>query len=324
MVIAPMGIGKSSRHQRGRAKRRQTFHVWPLSVLAFVIAMVAASLIRLGPPVESHHAAWADAGAPQPDIGAIVGALAPGEESPSLRQSLGEAPETALIALVIDDVGLNEAAARRLMALPAEVTLAFLPYGDQSPALAREAAAQGHEIILHMPMAPEGDGNPGPEALYPALGAAENASRLSRALDLFPMAIGVNNHMGSDMTRDAAAMAPVLDVVASRNLIFLDSRTTPETVAGSMARARGLRALDRDVFLDNDTSAPAIGERLAALELMARQRSVAIAIGHPHEATLSALAVWIRGLSARGLRLVRLSDAAAIRSLSIRPVALDR
>ncbi|HRK70457.1 MAG TPA: divergent polysaccharide deacetylase family protein [Micropepsaceae bacterium] len=314
----------TARQQKSHRHRRQTRKVWPLSVLAFVLAVAAASMLRVGPPVESRNAAWAEAGVPAPDVAALVDALNPPASTPGLRRTLGEGGETAFIALVIDDAGLSEAATRRIIALPAEVTLAFLPYGANSPALAREAAATGHDVILHMPMAPEGGGDPGPDALSPGLDAAENVARLTRALELFPMVIGVNNHMGSRMTRDANSMAPVLDAIGARGLIFLDSRTTPETVAGAMARARGLLALDRDVFLDNDMSAPAIGERLAALELMARQRSVAVAIGHPHEATLDALEEWVKGLSARGLRLVRLADAAAIRSLSIRPVALDR
>lgn len=314
----------TARQQHRREPKRKTLKVWPLSALAFVLAVVAASVLRIGPPVESGNAAWAESAEPAPDIGALVTALNPPASTPALRRTLGEGAETALIALVIDDAGLSEAATRRAIALPREVTLAFLPYGASSPLLAREAAAAGHDVILHMPMAPDGASDPGPDALAPEVPQAENVARLSRALDLFPLAIGINNHMGSRMTRDAAAMAPVLDAIAARGLIFLDSRTTPESVAGAMARARGLRALDRDVFLDNDMNAPAIEERLAALELMARQRSVAIAIGHPHEATLDALEKWVEGLDARGLRLVRLTDAAAIRLISIRPVALDR
>lgn len=314
----------TARQRHRRKQRRQTLRVWPLSLLAFALAVVAASVLRIGPPDESRNIAWAETETPAPDLGALVTALAPPESEPALRRTLGEGADVALIALVIDDAGLNEAATLRAIALAPEITLAFLPYGRNAPALARKAAASGHDIILHMPMAPDGDGNPGPDALTPALPQTENIARLSRALDLFPMAIGINNHMGSRMTRDAASMAPVFDLVAARGLIFLDSRTTPETVAGATARARGLRALDRDIFLDNDTSAPAIEERLAALELMARQRSVAIAIGHPHDATLDAIEKWVTELPARGLRLVRLTDAAAIRSISIRPVALDR
>ncbi len=317
------------RHKGTKGRQQQMRAVWPLCVLAFVLAVVLASVLRMGPVTAMDGDPSALSGnrneaAPSLDLGRLLGALSPPGTDPALRPSVDERAEPALIAIVIDDAGLAEAATRRAMALPEAVTLSFLPYGAASPALAREASSRGHEIILHMPMAPEGAEDPGPGALRPELGAQENRARLSRALDLFPQAIGINNHMGSAMTADAGAMAPVLDLIAGRGLIFLDSRTTPATVAGSAARASGMIAVDRDIFLDNEMDAPAIGEQLAALELMARQRGVAIAIGHPHEATLAALEIWVTGLSARGFRLVPLSVAAGIRNGSLRPVALDR
>ena len=63
----------------------------------------------------------------------------------------------------------------------------------------------------------------------------------------------------------------------------------------------------RDVFLDNDRTASKIAMRLAETERIARRRGYAIAIGHPHDSTLSALENWIPAVKRRGFVLVPLS-----------------
>jgi polysaccharide deacetylase 2 family uncharacterized protein YibQ len=187
------------------------------------------------------------------------------------------------------------------------LTLSFLPYGRDAPALAILARQRGHEIMLHMPMQPVGGENPGPQALSADLGESEIRLRVGAALDRFGDAIGLNNHMGSRFTTEKRLLRPVMDELAARGLVFLDSRTSGASQGARAAEESGVPAALRDVFLDNDLSAEAIARQLEEVERLARRRGFAVAIGHPHDATLAALSVWLPGLSARGLQAVPVS-----------------
>jgi len=209
------------------------------------------------------------------------------------------------IALIIDDLGLDVAATRRAMALPAAVALAFLPYGAAAPALAAEAASGGHEVLVHLPMAPDGAvADPGPNALLDGLSVAELRRRLDANLDGLTGYDGVNNHMGSGLTRDGAAMAVVMAELARRGVFFVDSKTSAQTVAWREAERAGVPWSIRDVFLDDEPGIWAVEVQLQQLEAAARRDGFAVGIGHPYPSTLKALDVWLRGLSARGFDLV--------------------
>lgn len=212
-----------------------------------------------------------------------------------------------MVAIVLDDVGPQAANARRAVALPAPLTLAFLPYAENLPALTAAARRRGHEILVHLPMEPLGTADPGPHALRAGLDRAELLRRLDWSLARFDGYVGVNNHMGSRLTADAVAMETVLGALKGRGLLFLDSRTTPDTVAGATARRLGVPTAERDVFLDNVIESQAIAAQLAEMEARARRNGAAVAIGHPHPATLDALEAWLRAAPARGIAVVPLS-----------------
>jgi uncharacterized protein len=211
------------------------------------------------------------------------------------------------VAVVIDDLGLDRKRSARTVALPGPLTLAWLPYAHDVTQQATVARARGHEILLHLPMQPQGKENPGPNALTVDLSSTEIRKRVAHGLALLPEAVGLNNHMGSRFTRDAAAMAPVVAELKERGQLFLDSRTALNSIAGDVAKAAGVPTTSRDVFLDNEPIPVAVAERLAETEALARKRGQAIAIGHPHDVTLDALEPWLRSLSARGLVLAPVS-----------------
>ncbi|HUJ02350.1 MAG TPA: divergent polysaccharide deacetylase family protein, partial [Rhizomicrobium sp.] len=216
------------------------------------------------------------------------------------------------IAIVIDDVGQDADAAARAIALPKPVSLAFLPYPEETPSLARAAVRAGHQILLHMPMEPEGNADPGPGALLTSLNADQITGRLDLALARVPGFSGINNHMGSLFTQDRAALAPVMKRLSDLHVFFLDSMTTPKSEGTQTARLFGVASAGRDVFLDDVETAPAIAAQLAETEAHARADGVAIAIGHPHAVTLDALAEWTKNL--RGFRLVPVSVAIGLKS----------
>ncbi|MFZ5608885.1 MAG: divergent polysaccharide deacetylase family protein [Pseudomonadota bacterium] len=205
------------------------------------------------------------------------------------------------IAIVIDDLGNDPGLARQAIALPAPVTLALLPYGRQLPRLAREARAAGHELLVHLPMQPhDAASDPGPNVLETALEAAELDRRIAWNLSRFDGFVGINNHMGSRFTEDEPAMRLLFAALRARGLLFLDSRTTAQSVGAPLAAAMHVAYAERDIFLDNALAAAAVAEQLALTEARARRFGNAIAIGHPHGVTLSQLASWLRALPAKG------------------------
>jgi len=226
------------------------------------------------------------------------------------KNALPFAPRSSgpMIAIVIDDMGLDRKRSSRVVGLPAPLTLAWLPYANDLPHQTKTARAAGHELMVHIPMEPQAsDVDPGPDAMKVGIGNAELLRRLDHGLKSFDGYIGVNNHMGSRFTEDAAGMKVILGELQRRGLMFLDSRTTSHSVASSIARGMHLPALGRDVFLDDDMSPVAVRASLAKVETVARRQGYAIAIGHPHDATVDALVEWLPAVAAKGFTLVPVS-----------------
>ena len=215
----------------------------------------------------------------------------------------------SIVSIVIDDLGMQEALTARATKLDESVTLAFLPYAPNVFPQATLAVALGHEVLLHMPMEPlNRSTDPGPNALFIDLDLREMLRRIRWEFDQIPHAIGLNNHMGSKFTADENSMATVIGEMKSRNLILLDSRTTPESVATKLARRRCLPHVQRDVFLDNDRSSAAIRRQLKVLEDIAHKQGGALAIGHPYHETFNVLEEWISGIETRDIILVPISE----------------
>lgn len=229
---------------------------------------------------------------------ATVAARPPADER---RPSSGQ----PMISIVIDDMGLDRRRSRTAVALPAKLTLSYLPYARDIGAQVRAARARGHELFLHLPMEAQSRAvDPGPRALSPTSHPRETMRRLRWALSRFDGFVGVNNHMGSRFTSNANAMRLVLKELARHRLIFLDSKTTPRSVARPIANALGLPFAARDVFLDDHQDGISVRTRLQQLERIARRQGHAIAIGHPRDRTLVALRNWLSAGTGRAFRIV--------------------
>lgn len=215
-----------------------------------------------------------------------------------------------MIAVVIDDLGVDRKRSDRIVALPGPLTTAFMAYAKDLPRVTAAARAKGHELMLHMPMEPQGgsyDAGPDGEVLTVGLSAAEVRRRVAEGLGRFDGMIGLNNHMGSRFTQDPAGMKAVMEELSKRGLMFLDSMTSPKSVGVDEARRHGVPALARDVFIDNEETYDAVMAQLHRTEQVARKQGNAIAIGHPHDATIDALTAWLPTLKDKGLVLVPIS-----------------
>jgi uncharacterized protein len=213
-----------------------------------------------------------------------------------------------MIAIVIDDLGLDRRNADRVVQLPAPLTLSFMTYADDLTVQTRAAHAAGHELLVHVPMEPISRAEDmGPNGLSVGLGRDEVLRRLRWNLDRFDGYVGINNHMGSRFTADSGSMMPVMQELRTRGLLFLDSRTIGNSAGIELAQRFDVPHAARDVFLDNEVNGAAIAAQLAEVETIARRHGSAIAIGHPHDATLEELSSWLAALESKGFVLVPVS-----------------
>ena len=193
------------------------------------------------------------------------------------------------IAIVIDDLGNSLRAGLEAIALPANITFAVMPHRKHSKMLAERAKRLGREVILHAPMSTQNGRDIGAGALTQSMDETFFKNRLRFAIDSIPHLTGVNNHMGSFLTTQPQAMEWVMEVVKEKGLFFVDSRTHANSVAYSTAKRMGLSTASRDVFLDHEINIDAIHKQFKRTVAIARKYGSAIAIGHPHKATLTYL-----------------------------------
>jgi polysaccharide deacetylase 2 family uncharacterized protein YibQ len=198
--------------------------------------------------------------------------------------------DRARIALVIDDLGRSVTDLDVLESLGVPMTFAVLPFEVRTPEVVAGIRRRGWEMMLHLPMEPSTGADPGPGALTAEMAPRQVEEATRAALAAVPGVVGVNNHMGSILSADTTLMSAVLRVVGESGLFYVDSRTSADSVGYRRAVEMGVPATERQVFLDSDPVPVAIEEQFDRLLSVARQRGAALAIGHPHRATLEVLA----------------------------------
>lgn len=234
--------------------------------------------------------------------------------APSPSREAGAAASSAdaggpQLAIILDDLGNDRAAADALLTLPFPLTISVLPHLPLSETIADEAYRHGDQVILHLPMQPDKpDANSEPIELRVGMNGEQVQSALQGMLETVPHAVGVNNHQGSRATSNPALMEELMPALHERGLFFIDSRTTASTVAYDAAERASVPSASRKVFLDDTPERAAILKQLDLAAKDAINNGSAIAIGHPHPATIAALSEDVPRLEARGIRLVFASD----------------
>jgi hypothetical protein len=222
----------------------------------------------------------------------------------------GEGSEGApKIAVIIDDVGFDADLARSFIELKPSLTLSVLPMAPHAQAIAREALGRGMEVLLHLPMEPkESNGeDPGPGALLARMSESEFVETLNGHLNRIPGAKGANNHMGSLLTELEDKMTLLFRELKKRHLFFVDSRTTPQTVACRVAAEMKVPVANRSVFLDHELSQDAMKTQWNRIPALAKEQGYAVVIAHPHRETLVFLREHLKALRS-DVRFVRVAD----------------
>ncbi len=228
----------------------------------------------------------------------------PSTESPSQQPAIGPSKEIVQIAIIIDDLGYNLRHGIALARLPGALTLAVLPHSPNGIALAELGHQQGKLIMLHAPMSNLQQLPLDAGGLTDQMTQQEFINTLYQGLDSIPHIQGVNNHMGSYLTQLPEPMSWLMNTLAREQLFFVDSRTSPDSIAWETARNLALPTQKRDVFLDNERSVEAIGSQFDQLLRIAKRRGSAIAIGHPYPETVTFLTEVLPGLAELGVELV--------------------
>ena len=212
------------------------------------------------------------------------------------------------VAIIIDDLGYKQKQDRRAIQLPGEVTYAFLPHTPHVKEMAEIAYAQGHEIMLHLPMQSTQAFFLGPGALTNEMSETEFKESLIESIQSIPHVRGINNHMGSFLSTQKQSMHWLMDEMIKTDLFFVDSRTSVNTVAEQTANLYAVNNTRRNVFLDHELNRQAVEFQFDRLIQLAKQNGSAVAIGHPFSITLEVLEEKIPQLAAAGIQLIKVSS----------------
>ena len=210
------------------------------------------------------------------------------------------------LALLIDDMGRTTGQVDRLKALKIPISIAVIPGLAQDRSVAELAHRSGIQVLIHLPMEAlpgayerlEGNG------LKLAYHDQEIVTRLTGYRARIPQAVGANNHMGSAFTQSPEKMKTVLTFLKNNQLFFIDSVTSPRTVAFATARSLAVPTARRDVFLDNVQQDRQIRSQMLQAIRIAEKKGSALVIAHPHSQTFASLERIVPELVSRGVTFV--------------------
>ncbi|SDN57719.1 hypothetical protein SAMN04487897_103223 [Paenibacillus sp. yr247] len=190
--------------------------------------------------------------------------------------------KTKKVAIVIDDFGNNMDGTTEMLNLPIPFTVAVMPFLPSTKQDAQLAHDKGREVILHLPMEPVRGKKSwlGPGAITTDLSNDEIHKRIVAAIEDVPYAIGINNHMGSKATADERVMKILVDICKEKNLILLDSRTTPKSLIGKLAGQKGVPFSENQLFFDDLYTYSHISKQMVKFKKLIHERDTVIAIGH--------------------------------------------
>lgn len=234
----------------------------------------------------------------------------------SNQQAMGDSPlkipphqtNNAKISIIIDDIGYSHKYGMAAMRLPGELTYAIIPNSPRAGFFANHAAKMNKEVMLHAPMSTIHNIPLGENGLSESMDESDFKETLKSSLDSLPSASGVNNHMGSLLTQRSLPMEWLMQALQERDLYFIDSRTTANSVAWKVAQEFNIPSLKRDIFLDHEATEEFIDGQFQKLTEIAQRRGYAVAIAHPYQETITYLEKHLPKLEQQNIDLVPVSQ----------------
>ena len=226
------------------------------------------------------------------------------ERTTSLNVIHSDSPK---IAILLGGMGLNEKLTQKAIKdLPADITFAFAPYGNNLQEQVDRARKEGHEVFLQVPLEPIGypATNPGPKTLAGDSSEAENIDALRWHMSRFTGYAGVVNYMGSRFLSMPNAIKPVLREVKSRGLHFLEDGSMALSATETAAKGLNMPIRRAQVVIDADPNPQAIVAQLTLLEEQATGTGFAVGTGTGLDVTINTVREWARAAAERGIILV--------------------
>lgn len=220
---------------------------------------------------------------------------------------LSFAAHAGKLSIVIDDFGYRPTEENKVLQMPPAISVAVLPNAPHARDMATKAHQRGHEVLIHLPMAPLSKQPLEKDTLTPEMSSAEIERIVRNAANNVPYAVGLNNHMGSKMTSSLFGMQKVMQALNQYNFYFLDSMTIGNSQSVPAAQGTRVKVLKRRVFLDDSQDINAIRQQFTRAVKLAQRDGYAIAIGHPHPNTVRVLQQMLPTLPA-DITLVRPSQ----------------
>lgn len=214
------------------------------------------------------------------------------------------------IALLLGGMGLNRMLTQKaIKELPADVTLAFAPYGDDLQAQVDKARQEGHEVFLQVPLEPIGfpANNPGPKTLVGDAQDTENLDALRWHMSRFTGYAGLVNYQGSRFLSMPGPLRSMLTEIRARGLYFLEDGSMALSSTEAAAQAAKAKVQRAKVVIDADPSPEAIISALTRLEEQATGTGFAIGTGSGLEVTIDTVRDWAKAAAERGIVLVPVS-----------------
>jgi polysaccharide deacetylase 2 family uncharacterized protein YibQ len=229
------------------------------------------------------------------------------------RQLPAASKDRPRIAIVVGALGISASGtADAFSQLPGTVTFALAPYSTDAPKLAEHARAEGHEVLLQVPMEPFDypNNDPGPQALLTSLTGEQNVDRLHWLMSRLQGYVGVESFMGARFTASEQALTPVLQDIAKRGLIFVDGGGSDRSASAQVAGSQSLPFAKADIVIDAVPTPLEIDRALARLEVMARGSGTAVGYATAQPGTVERIAAWAKKVEERGFVLVPITMVA--------------
>jgi hypothetical protein len=167
----------------------------------------------------------------------------------------------------------------------------------------RAARLKGHEVLLAVPMEPEGypKNDPGEQTLLTSNTAARNLALLKWSMSRFSGYVGIVAHEGGRFLGSPEHLRPVLGEVKARGLMFVDPSQARTGKADKISAELGLPVASVTAIIDDDPAPVSITARLNAVAAQARTDGRAVVLGRPYPATITAVKHWLASFRDRDL-----------------------
>jgi uncharacterized protein len=215
------------------------------------------------------------------------------------------------VAVLLVGLGLPDSPpASVIKGLPGPVSVAYGAYGRSLQDAVKYARADGHEVLLQIPLEPNNypTENPGAHTLLTSLPPEENMKRLQWMMSRYAGYVGVTNLMGAKFEASQEALTPVLEELKKRGLLYVDDGSVHASTTSQIGSMIGLDYAVATVQSDGSD----IAKQLAKLEATAKEKGAAIAVVKVKLGTAKQLADWAAKLQSKGIVLVPVS--AVVRS----------